>query len=104
MISTDKEAQDAAEKLRALQALAKNPMWVEFVAKVKEARKRHGDGVRARDKTAEQRSEHVEASFLADELDEWHAKQTDAIMSALREYQKRTSEMSMAVLDAMNVR
>lgn len=81
---TEAQILKTSSQLREWRFLLENDAWKEFFALLKEKEATHHDGLRARNKTAEQRAEHLEASFTVEELIAYAAGRVGELEGELR--------------------
>lgn len=89
-LRTEEQASAVGYLLHAFRALKENPAWTnEFAPRIAEAVKTHADGCRERTKTPLERAEHVEASYLAEELAGFCTKRIGELEADLAAYSRR---------------
>lgn len=95
MISSDIQAAEAAQKLQNFKALLGNPAWTEgLLPKLQEKLTEATDGLRARNKTPEQRAEWMEAHFILEELIKYPSQEAERLRKEVNDWSRAANNVT----------
>lgn len=98
---TNEQATAKSAELNALRALDANVAWQMLRKRISDAHERHLLGLSDRSKTPEERSQHVEAYHLANDLKGYVPDRIARLENELREFVNGIEVVDSRVVDAL---